>query len=176
MRPLLLSMLSSILACRSLLVVREEKLIYSFMNWSGDSSERQFEMMTDLAVPDSPTNMQGNLFLTMRSKTYEYFLVSTVGTSILLNLMPSGVSQVFTSSFQLTHYLFMSKQKSKILIFLSGMGFSTRLRSLSQKTFLDSILKQAPRLQTVAKMKILYSLSGSGRFYMLSSASNILVS
>ena len=47
--------------------------------------------MTDLAVPDSPTNMHGNLFLTIRFKTYEYFLVSTVGTNILLYLMPSGV-------------------------------------------------------------------------------------
>lgn len=102
--------------------------------------------------------------------------MSIVGTRILEKLRPSGVSYGLTYYFQLTHYRFISKKKSKIVIFLSGITFSTKLRSLSSNIFLESLFKEAPNDHTVAYMNIDSSLSGSGRFYMLSKESRIRVS
>ncbi len=47
-------------------------------------------MITDLAVPLSPPNMIGYFIYINYSKKYEYLVVSTVGTNILLNLPSSG--------------------------------------------------------------------------------------
>ncbi len=47
-------------------------------------------MITDLAVPLYPTKITGYLFVTIRVNIYENFNVSTVGTNIFENFLPSG--------------------------------------------------------------------------------------
>lgn len=64
-------------------------------------------MMTDLAVPLSPTKMTGNLFVIIKFRMYENLRVSTVGTSIFENFLPSGSWNflIYSVSFQCFHCL-----------------------------------------------------------------------
>mmetsp|Transcript_33606 Transcript_33606/g.89091 ORF Transcript_33606/g.89091 Transcript_33606/m.89091 type:complete len:215 (-) Transcript_33606:553-1197(-) len=98
MRPVRLETLSSIVLWKSLLLVREEKLMLRITDFSAAYISRVFCMVTDLAVPLSPMKRTGwpipRNFLTSQ----EYRVVSTVGTKILLKSSPGGGSNSAISS------------------------------------------------------------------------------
>lgn len=157
-RPDRLSMLSSIVACRSEDVVLDEKLIARRMYWSGFRSlARNEEMITDLAVPEWPTNMHGRFsFFSLMCclMIQEQRFVSTVGTRILENLRSAGGTYSVTSFSQAMKFLdsFQSQQLSN-----SEEGGNTRpeiLRRNSSNFLRDSGLRQAPRLHTMQKIQM----------------------
>lgn len=91
--PDLLSILSSIVAYKSELVVLEEKLTVSFIHFSASRPLIKKLIITDFAVPESPQNNTGLLIplsLIFFCKIYLNFVVSSVGTKILENLPSEG--------------------------------------------------------------------------------------
>lgn len=91
--PDLLSILSSIVACKSELVVLDEKLTVSFIHFSDSRPLIKKLIMTDFAVPESPQNSTGLLIplsLMFLCKMYLNLVVSSVGTKIFENFPSEG--------------------------------------------------------------------------------------
>lgn len=71
-------------------VVLDEKLMLSTVYRSIGSDLKCENMVTVLAVPESPTNMAGFLSFITWFSSHEYRSVSTVGTRIWANLFLAG--------------------------------------------------------------------------------------
>ena len=100
------SMLSSKLVYTSIDFVLELKLILSFIYCSTGNWFKYVRTITDLAVPESPTNMHGYFYSSILPNRKENLFVSTVGTSIFANLPSDGGWYSVTFFSQPTHNLF----------------------------------------------------------------------
>mmetsp|Transcript_13379 Transcript_13379/g.28893 ORF Transcript_13379/g.28893 Transcript_13379/m.28893 type:complete len:216 (-) Transcript_13379:1339-1986(-) len=92
MRPVRLETLSSIVLWKSRLLVREEKLMLRIADSSAGKVSSVFCIVTDLAVPLSPTKSTAWFMERNCLTSQAYLVVSTVGTKILLKSSPGGGS------------------------------------------------------------------------------------